>query len=313
MMMMERCSDKIGNANTKMCRKYASKAKKIQMSSRPERVTLVKLEMPLMIAHLGTGSRGNCTLLSNDDYNILIDNGFSGKKLKEKLSILDITPEEIDGILISHHHGDHAKGAIIAEKKWGTNLYCNHTTANELEIIDNVNLRVFENLQKIDFGNQISVLPVPVPHEGTDNVGFIISYEGIKSAAVVTDLGASTTELEGHLRGCEHISIEANYDERKLMASNYPIGLQNRIMSRGGHLSNNQTGELLSKVVDKNTKSITLCHLSENSNKPHIAESTVLYHISEKFEGDITISKQSGPEFCHYIGQIDNERLKTYI
>ncbi len=269
--------------------------------------------MSLMITHLGTGSRGNCTLLSNNDYNILIDNGFSGKQLQKRLELLELKPEEIDGILISHHHGDHAKGAIIAEKKWNTKLYCNYTTAKELEITDNENLAIFDNLQKIDFGNRLSVLPVPVPHEGTDNVGFIVSYQGIKSAAVVTDLGASTTELEGHLRGCEHISIEANYDERKLKSSNYPIGLQNRIMSRGGHLSNNQTGELLSRVIDQNTKSITLCHLSENSNKPHIAESTVLYHISDKFEGDIAISKQSGPEFCHYVGQGEQEKMKSYI
>jgi phosphoribosyl 1,2-cyclic phosphodiesterase len=84
-------------------------------------------------------------------------------------------------------------------------------------------------------------------------------------------------------------------------------------MSRGGHLSNNQTGELLSKVISKSTKSITLCHLSERCNKPHIAESTVLYHISEKFEGDITISKQTGPEFCHYIGQDEQEMMKTSV
>ena len=93
--------------------------------------------------------------------------------------------------------------------------------------------------------------------------------------------------------------------------SNYPLGLQQRIMGRGGHLSNAQTGQLLSRVIDSNTKSITLCHLSENSNKPHIAESTVLYHISEKFEGDITISKQTGPEFSHYVGQHESEILKT--
>ena len=273
----------------------------------------IELEMSLMITHLGTGSRGNSTLLSDNEYNILIDNGFSGRQLEKRLNMLELKPEEIDGILISHQHGDHAKGAILAERKWGTQLYCNYTTAKELDQLGNNNLQLFDNLQKIDFGSKLSILPVPVPHEGTDNVGFIISYAGKKSTGVVTDLGASTTELEGYLRGCEHISIEANYDERKLKNSNYPLGLQQRIMGRGGHLSNAQTGELLSRVIDSNTKSITLCHLSENSNKPHIAESTVLYHISEKFEGDITISKQTGPEFSHYVGQHESEILKTQI
>ena len=264
--------------------------------------------MSLMITHLGTGSKGNSTLLSDGEFNILIDNGFSGKQLEKRLRLVELNPENIDAILVSHHHGDHAKGAILAERKWNTPIYCNYFTANELGVLENTNLKVFENLQKIDFGNKLSVLPVPVPHQDTDNVGFIISYDGIKSAGIVTDLGSSTRELEGYLSGCEHISIEANYDEKRLKSGRYPIGLQNRIMSRGGHLSNNQTGELLSKVV-----SITLCHLSESSNKPHIAESTVLYHISEKFEGDIAISKQTGPEFCHYIGQNEFEIMKTPV
>ena len=269
--------------------------------------------MSLMITHLGTGSKGNSTLLSDGEFHILIDNGFSGKQLEKRLGLVDLKPRNIDAILVTHQHGDHAKGAILAERKWGTPIRCNYTTAKKLDVLENPNLELFENLQKIDFGNKLSILPVPVPHQDTDNVGFIISYEGIKRSGIVTDLGSSTTELESYLRGCEHLSIEANYDERRLKSGRYPIGLQQRIMSRGGHLSNNQTGELLSKVVSKSTKSITLCHLSESSNKPHIAESTVLYHISEKFEGDITISKQSGPEFCYYIGQDEREMVKTPI
>ena len=109
----------------------------------------------------------------------------------------------------------------------------------------------------------------------------------------------------------DSISIEANYDHRRLWNGPYANSLKERISGRGGHLSNEQTGELLSKVVNERTKSLVLTHLSKQNNRPHLAESTVLYHIDEIFEGDIAISLQDGPTFCNYIGQADVELLAS--
>ena len=97
------------------------------------------------------------------------------------------------------------------------------------------------------------------------------------------------------------------------MSGPYPDRLKNRIMGRGGHLSNEQTGILLSEVIDKNTKSIVLTHLSEKNNQPHLAESTVLYHIDDIFTGDIAISLQDGPEFSHFIGQSEKENMSVKV
>ena len=88
----------------------------------------------------------------------------------------------------------------------------------------------------------------------------------------------------------------------------YPYSLKDRISGRGGHLSNQQTGEFLAEVCTEQTRSITLTHLSEKNNAPHIAEATVLYYIDEVFSGDLRISAQNGPDFSHYIGQ---ESTKT--
>jgi hypothetical protein len=87
----------------------------------------------------------------------------------------------------------------------------------------------------------------------------------------------------------------------------YPYSLKDRISGRGGHLSNDQTGAFLAEVCTPATRSISLTHLSEKNNRPHLAESTVLYHIDEVFSGDITISLQDGPEYTHYIGQSEEE------
>ena len=266
--------------------------------------------MGMTLTHLGTGSRGNATLLETEHAKVLIDQGFSGAQLEKRLGRLKIHPTDIDFIFISHHHGDHGGGAAIAQKRWNINVQANHRTAEELGLIPELT-HYFESLDMIHVGPDLVVLPVPVPHSGADNVAFIASHNGGR-AAVITDLGSWTEELVTHVRGCEHIAIEANYDHNRLMNGPYPYSLKNRISGRGGHLSNSQTGQFLAQVCTPATKSISLTHLSEKNNRPHLAESTVLYHIDEVFTGDISISLQDGPERSHYIAKSEQvEPSKT--
>lgn len=268
--------------------------------------------MSLAITHLGTGSSGNSTLLESSDCRILIDQGFSGVELERRLSRMRVKPEQIDAILLSHHHGDHGGGAAIASRRWGIPIYCNQRTAEELNL-DAEKVNLFESLDMLSFGEDLSILPVPVPHDGADNVAFIASYAG-KRAAIVTDLGSWTEELINHLRGCIHISIEANYDHQKLLNGPYAMSLKERISGRGGHLSNDQTGKLLAQVVDENTRTIVLTHLSRENNRPHLAESTVLYYIGDIFEGDICICGQDGPEFTHVLEEdMELEAIPTLL
>lgn len=257
--------------------------------------------MSLSITHLGTGSRGNCTLLETDEVKVLIDQGFSGAQLQKRLATLGIEPQEIDCIVISHHHGDHGGGARISQKKWDIPVIANERTVQELDL-DPMKTQYFEGLDIVKVGANLSILTVPVPHSGADNVAFVISHAG-ERAAIITDLGSWTDELVQHVRGCQHISVEANYDVNRLMNGPYPYSLKERISGRGGHLSNEQTGQFLSLVCTEKTRSITLTHLSERNNQPHLAESTVLYYVDGIFDGDIHISSQDGPEITHFIGR----------
>ena len=259
------------------------------------------IEMVMTLTHLGTGSRGNATLLETEHAKVLIDQGFSGAQLEKRLGRLNIHPTDIDYIFISHHHGDHGGGAAVVQKRWKMKVQANHRTAEELGLLPELTYN-FESLDMIHVSQDLAILPVPVPHSGADNVAFIASHNG-ERAAVITDLGSWTDELVTHVRGCEHIAIEANYDHDRLMNGPYPYSLKDRISGRGGHLSNEQTGRFLAQVCTPATKSISLTHLSEKNNQPHLAESTVLYHIDGIFSGDITISLQDGPEDSHYIGR----------
>ena len=274
-------------------------------------VRLVTIQMGMSITHLGTGSRGNATLLSSGSSHILVDQGFSGVQLEKRLNMLDVSPNDLEAIVITHHHGDHGGGAGICQRKWNLQVYCNERTAQELDL-DFQKTTLFNSLDLIQINEDICVLPVPVPHSGSENVGFVVSHDG-ERCAVITDLGSFTNELIQHVRGCEHISIESNYDERRLRLGPYPQSLKDRITGSGGHLSNDQTGEFLQRVVTEQTRSITLTHLSQRNNAPHLAESTVLYYIDEIFEGDIFISGKNGPEFTHFIGKNRGENEKSGI
>lgn len=263
--------------------------------------------MSLSFTHLGTGSRGNATLLECGDIKLLIDQGFSGRELEKRLARMELKVSDINALLITHHHTDHGSGASLTQRRWDIPVFCNDRTAAALNL-DLAKVKIFENLEALNFADDLALLPLPVPHSGSDNVAFIASHRG-ERGAVLTDLGSWTDELVNHVSGCQHISVEANYDNARLWNGPYPMKLKERISGRGGHLSNHQTGEFLSKVVNQNTRSVVLTHLSQKNNAPHLAESTVLYHIDEVFEGDIRVSLQDGPEFTHHVGQEEPEKV----
>ena len=255
------------------------------------------IDMGLEITHLGSGSRGNATLIVSNDSKILIDCGFSLKQTELRLSRISIDPQTIDAIIVTHHHGDHAKSALRASEKWNARLYSNTETAIKMGWNPITECRTFANLERLEISGNLSILPIPVPHDDAENIALIVSNgDGIR-AGFVTDLGEATVELKRHLKGCSHISIEANYDHQRLMQGPYPDSLKRRITGRGGHLSNSQTADILSEILTPDLKTIVLCHLSDKNNAPHIAESEVLMQISDDFEGSIFISGQDGPNF----------------
>ena len=263
----------------------------------------------MQITHLGSGSKGNATLISSGENIALVDSGFSLKQTEKRLGGIGINPNSIDAIVVTHHHKDHSNSALRASRAWDAELHCNLGTARRLGWDSETGCSAFGNLQRVDLGGSLSFVPIPVPHEDSENVAIIASNGKGGRAAIVTDLGEAPADLLGHLKKCNHISIESNYDHTRLMQGPYPDSLKRRISGRGGHLSNSQTAEIMHRVIHGKLDSIVLCHLSERNNAPHIAESEVLMAIEEAFTGDLSISKQDGPEFTHWTGQSEPTRL----
>jgi phosphoribosyl 1,2-cyclic phosphodiesterase len=265
--------------------------------------------MSIQITHLGSGSRGNATLFISDETKILVDCGFSMRQTEKRLGVIGVIPESIDAIVVTHHHKDHSGSALRASKSWGASLHCNLETAIRMGWRPIEECSTFGSLERVDFSQNLSMLAVPVPHDDADNVAIIAGDGKGNRAGLVTDLGEATSDLVDHLRGCSHISIESNYDHSRLFNGPYPDSLKRRISGRGGHLSNTQTAKILGSICNDKLDSIVLCHLSEKNNAPHIAESEVLLAIGDEFTGEISISKQNGPEFSHWTGQSEAERV----
>ena len=259
------------------------------------------------ITHLGSGSRGNSTLLRSGGTLVLVDCGFSLRQMEVRLGLAGVEPALIDAIFVTHHHSDHSRSALQAAKKWDSALHANLQTATKMGWEPVSECRTFGDLDRISVSDELSLLPIPVPHEGAANVAVIATNGDGRRAGIVTDLGEPTVELKKHLSGCSHVSVEANHDLQRLMNGPYPDSLKRRISGRGGHLSNSQTAEMLTEILHPGMDSIVLCHLSEKNNAPHLAESEVLLHIDERFSGDLSISKQDGPEFSHWLGQVEPE------
>lgn len=217
----------------------------------------------MKVTVLGSGSKGNSTLIQLEKINILIDVGFSYNKMLEKLSMISIQPKQINLILITHDHSDHIKGLETFLKNNNTLVYVSEKISQK-----NVFLKKYTNkkdLKDIE-KKEYSIKIIPASHDATDTKGFVI--EEIKSLVYLTDTGYVNKRYFEYLKNREYYIFESNHDEEMLRKGKYPEYLQRRILSPVGHLSNRSSAIYLSMLIGNKTKQIVLAHLSEENNTP---------------------------------------------
>lgn len=242
--------------------------------------------MNLKFMSLASGSSGNCYYLGTDGYGILIDAGIGIRTIKRTLKENSIPFETIIGLFVTHDHADHIKAAGCLGEKYCIPVY---TTER---ILDGMN-RSYCMTEKLYSARRAIVKDVPfvlrdfvvtpfeVPHDGTDNVGFLVEYKGL-TFAFATDLGHVPASVAGYLRRANYLVIEANYDQEMLDHGNYPYHLKHRISNLYGHMCNADTAEFLAGIVSPELKYIFLCHLSRENNHPELAYKTVEYRLRQE-------------------------------
>lgn len=254
---------------------------------------------------IASGSSGNCIYTGSDATNILIDAGISAKKTIEGLCKLDVKPGELDGILITHEHSDHIKGIGILCRKYNIPIYATKGTiegiksASSLGEIDDALFNVVKADEKF-FIKDLCINPMKISHDAKDPVAYRVSYED-KRVAVVTDLGYFDDYTVESLKGVDILMAEANHDIRMLQVGPYPYYLKQRILSDHGHLSNENAGRMISRLLHDDMKAIFLGHLSKENNLPELAYETVRLEIEaadNKYHGNdfpLMVAKRECP------------------
>lgn len=249
----------------------------------------------IRIAVLGSGSLGNSTIIESDNTSLLIDAGLSAKQLKIRMEQLGVSVDNLDGVLLTHEHSDHAKGLKVLLKSSDTPVYANPLTSEALsKSAPGMNWKLFQNNQSFQLGD-FTVQPFPVPHDAQDPVGYVLSANGIR-VGVITDAGYATNAVKSVLKDLDILFIEANYDEKLLEADvKRPWSIKQRICSRHGHLSNEQAAELYCEIANEKLKTILVGHLSSDCNTPEC--------VKKAFELKCLASDIAMPEVMEYATQ----------
>lgn len=224
--------------------------------------------MVLRIVTLGSGSHGNATLVQLGSTRLLVDAGLSAGELSRRLHAVGVRPGDVDYLLLSHEHHDHARGAERFSRVHRVPVVCGRATLEGMNVSP-VHLGGWTPLpvgRELALG-RVRVLAFPVPHDAAEPVGFVLESEGVRFGTV-TDIGHATTLVIEHLRGCDALLVEANHEDQMLQDGPYPWQLKQRVGGPLGHLSNDEAAALLERVVDARCQLVVLAHLSEQNNSP---------------------------------------------
>ena len=222
---------------------------------------------------LQSGSNGNAIYVEADGVRLLFDAGISGKQAQERMAVHGRDMRDIDALLISHDHADHVGCAGIYQRKFGLPIYITQRTLAAAKVRYNLgrlsDVRHFRAGESLSFRNVV-VHPVRTAHDAAEGVGFVVEAES-KRLGLLTDLGHPFDGLQSLLESVDAAYLESNYDPAMLAAGDYPPRLKARIQGPGGHLSNDESAELIHACGRNRPNWIAVAHVSEANNRPELA------------------------------------------
>ena len=244
----------------------------------------------MRFAVLGSGSAGNAAVVECGGLRLMIDAGLSAKQLSLRLHQVGIDPASLDGILLTHEHGDHVRGLKVFLKQYPVPVFTTAATARVVREtgIDGGNWKFFEAGQVFAIGG-IAVETFAIQHDAVDPVGFVVGHD-CRRLGFLSDAGFVTRSMTERLRGLDGIFVEANYDEVLLEAdTKRPWSIKQRISSRHGHLSNSQVTGLIRDISHPALGRVVLGHLSSDCNTPEIILASLRNCLSELGHGHVEL------------------------
>ena len=238
----------------------------------------------MRLCSIASGSSGNCIYVGSEATHLLIDVGISGKRTENGLNSLGITGADLDGILITHEHSAPISGLGVISRKYGIPVYATKGTiqailnAGSLGKIDESLFREVREDEKLTI-KDLTINPMRISHDAAQPVAYRIGY-GNKKVGICTDLGVYNDYTVECLKGMDAVLIEANHDVNMLQVGPYPFHLKQRILGDRGHLSNENSGRLLGRILHDKLQTIILGHLSKENNLPELAYEAVRMEIT---------------------------------
>jgi phosphoribosyl 1,2-cyclic phosphodiesterase len=258
---------------------------------------------------LGSGSEGNATLVEAGDVALLIDAGFSGRDVENRLRSVGVEPASLAGILITHDHGDHTRGMGVLARRFGLPLYLTERTARACATLLNgtETVRGYASSVPLRVG-PLEVLPFLTVHDAVDPIAVTVTHvESGMKMGIATDLGRPTAAVRAALRGSHFLVLEANHDDALLWRGPYPWSVKQRIASSHGHLSNRAAAELLAELYHPGLAGVALAHLSRHCNDAALARDVIEATLDRKgYRGYLEVAPQAHP-----LDPIDLPRLRS--
>jgi phosphoribosyl 1,2-cyclic phosphodiesterase len=221
----------------------------------------------MQIASLGSGSKGNSTIIRCGSTNVLVDCGFSLAQFEKRLQKLSVSASEIDAILVTHEHSDHGSGVKRIAQKYDIPLYMTVGTARALQISC---CELINGSHEFTLGN-LHIKAVTVPHDAAEPVQFVFTtLDTNRKLGILTDSGHISSHMKQAYDDCHGLLLEFNYDEQMLENGPYPENLKQRISGGFGHLSNKQSIEMLQQLNTRQLDCLIAAHISEKNNSPHL-------------------------------------------
>ncbi|NLJ97112.1 MAG: MBL fold metallo-hydrolase [Clostridiales bacterium] len=237
----------------------------------------------MKLCSIASGSSGNCIFVGSDNTNLLVDVGISAKRIENGLNSIDIKPDTIQGILITHEHSDHVSGLGVMARRYHIPIYATYETVmaiRQIKSLGEISEELFNYVEpdKSFLINDITVEPFSTSHDASNPVCYTMEVEGGK-VGIATDLGKYDDYIISKLKSSDLLMVEANHDTNMLLVGKYPYYLKQRILGDRGHLSNDSSADLISKLIDKKKQHIILAHLSKENNYEELAYETVICQL----------------------------------
>lgn len=217
------------------------------------------------ICALASGSNGNCYYVGNESNAVLVDAGIHYDMLLERIESAGLNVDKIRAVFISHEHSDHICGAYGISKRLQVPVFFSIKTFNNTygKYRPLYMRQFYTDTEQDVFG--IKVLPFKKRHDASDPHSFRITIDGV-NVGVMTDIGFADERVADEFSKCNAVFLESNYDEKMLWDGNYPYYLKNRVASKVGHLSNNQSFDLAKNYASSDLSCLFLSHISADNN-----------------------------------------------